>query len=908
MTDIDVKLNAWEQNFVQVIAVQGESEGRTINATLIDRTGQTDGTFNAESVDRPIDLTGVTARLYCIKPDGTATFSDGTITDAENGVASFVLPYQATAAAGDVKCQILLTKSDNSTLKTIGLTLNVQESNLDEATESSDEFSALVTALGKADAAAEQTEQAKTDSETAVANANTAIGNINTKNQEMTAAESSRVAAESGRVSAENTRKSNEDARKSAETERAAAESDRASAESTRESQESSRVDAESARASAESERAAAENTRKTNEDARKTAETARASAESSRKTAETGRVSAESDRADAESARVSAESTRQSNEQTRQTQESGRVSAENSRATAENQRQTNTQTAISNAETATTNANTAADRANTAAENAEDAIAGQLDPAIDSRLAVQKNQPNGIAGLDSNGKVASAQLPEMDYVQNAEKGAPSGVATLDESGHIPPEQMNLNYSGKLVVHVSSSDGGSVSGTRVRIRNEALGSNYVQPLDALGNTVFSLLDNHTYYVVLLDYPSAYYGAAATVTITGGETQELTLTLKTEPDVVGWRINKATGAVEYTNGAKNFEPMSVAGGTLNAGSWEQHWATDVKPCLLKNMVVQYYLKKTGVFLYDYEHQANGTSSDIRSGDDGDVMNEIPLMYYKFWDSTDPDGTAWNNFALAKEPQDDSWCCNAFLNRSGVPQDTIYIPAYKGSIYNSKLRSLCGVQPTASQTIGAFRTAANANGTGYEIRDLTKDRFLVALFILFFKSLDGQATLGTGAISGGPVASGTLNDKPLFWGVPSASSGLKFMGMEFFWGNMFEWLDGIGWISSGNFGYKIRPPYNDDRSGYSDSGIAIPESGYIDTMATANGFGMVPKTTVSDEASSKFHDYYYQNSENEPIIYCGSAWGFDVHCGPFYWDNYTVASTSADIGASLFATPQ
>jgi len=381
-----------------------------------------------------------------------------------------------------------------------------------------------------------------------------------------------------------------------------------------------------------------------------------------------------------------------------------------------------------------------------------------------------------------------------------------------------------------------------------------------------------------------------------------------LTLKTEPDVVGFRINKATGAVEYTNGAKNFEPMSVAGGTLNPGSWEQHWATDAKPCLLKNMVVQYYLKKTGAFLYDYEHQANGTSSDIRSGDDGDVMIEFPRVYYKFWDSTDPDGTEWNNFALAKEPQDDSWCCNAFLNRSGVPQDTIYIPAYKGSIYQNKLRSLCGVQPTGSQTIGAFRTAANANGTGYEIRDLTKDRFLAALFILFFKSIDGQATLGTGAISGGPVASGSLNDKPLFWGVPSASSGLKFMGMEFFWGNMFEWLDGVGWISSGNFGYKIRPPYNDDRSGYSNSGVVIPESGYIDTMAFANGFGFLPKTTVDTIASSKFHDYYSKNSEGYPIIDEGGDWGGYDHCGPFHWGDLTVSGTSSNFGASLFATPQ
>lgn len=441
MTDIAVKLNAWEPNYVQVLAVQGESEGRTIIATLIDRTGQTDSTFNAESIDRPIDLAGTTVRLYCKKPDGTKTLSDGTITDAKNGKASFVLPEQATASAGDVSAQIYITKPDNSVLKVIGLTLQVESSDI-EGIESSDDFTSLVEALNKAETAAELTEQAKEDSEAAVANANAAIGSIEQKNQEISVSEAARETAENGRVSAENTRESNEDARNTAETARAEAESTRESNESTRQTREQSRIDAETARADAESERRANETTRQSNEGARNSAEAERASAESARKTAEAGRVSAEADRESAESARADAESARQQNEQARQTQESGRVSAESARATAENQRQTDTAAAISNAETATTNANTAADRANTAAQNAEDAIAGQLDPAIDARIAAQKNQANGIAGLDENGKVATAQLPTMDYVPTSEKGATNGVATLDSTKKVPATQI----------------------------------------------------------------------------------------------------------------------------------------------------------------------------------------------------------------------------------------------------------------------------------------------------------------------------------------------------------------------------------------------------------------------------------------------------------------------------------
>ena len=519
--------------------------------------------------------------------------------------------------------------------------------------------------------------------------------------------------------------------------------------------------------------------------------------------------------------------------------------------------------------------------------------------------LQTMKNIPPEDAAAYLQNQINALKSGKLDA---DEKGQPSGIASLDAYGHIPKEQLNLNFAGHLVVHVTAADSGGITGTRVRIRNEQLGANYVQSLDALGNTTFSLLDNHTYYVVLLDYPSQYYGAAATVTITGGETQELTLTLKTTPDIVGYKINVATGEVTYTDGAANFQPMTVKDGVYDAGSWAENWAADVKPCLLKNMVVQYYLKKTGIFLYDYEHQANGTSSDIRSGDDGDVVNEVPRAYYKFWDETEPDGTKYNCFKMAKEPQDDTWCCNAFLSQNGVPQETIYLGAYDGREYNGKLRSLSDVAPTVSKTIGEFRTLANANGAGYELRELAKDRYLTALQTLFFKGLDGQSRLGKGRTSSsGAINTGSMNDKPLFWGDQTGTSGMKFMGIENFWGNIYKFLDGMI-HSSGTYHYKIHGPYNDSGSGYS-TGPSIPASGYINKMVSANGYGMVPSETVSSEADSKYHDYSWGTSSGGPyILYVGGGWSDGVVAGPFCWNGFSASFASSGLGASLSATPQ
>ena len=58
-------------------------------------------------------------------------------------------------------------------------------------------------------------------------------------------------------------------------------------------------------------------------------------------------------------------------------------------------------------------------------------------------REDVTKNQGNVAGGypvLDANGKVASAQLPSLDYIPNSEKGV--SVATLGSNGKVPASQL----------------------------------------------------------------------------------------------------------------------------------------------------------------------------------------------------------------------------------------------------------------------------------------------------------------------------------------------------------------------------------------------------------------------------------------------------------------------------------
>ena len=67
-----------------------------------------------------------------------------------------------------------------------------------------------------------------------------------------------------------------------------------------------------------------------------------------------------------------------------------------------------------------------------------------QNKPSLDFIPTSEKDVANGVATLDSTGKVPSAELPAMDYIPNAEKGVANGVATLDNQGKVPASELDV--------------------------------------------------------------------------------------------------------------------------------------------------------------------------------------------------------------------------------------------------------------------------------------------------------------------------------------------------------------------------------------------------------------------------------------------------------------------------------
>ena len=148
-------LDAWNKiHPVSVHAVQGEISSRFVDISLTDR-------------NIPLNLTNKAVAVYMTKPDKTLIFNNCTIKDNENGVVTMALTSQMSAVAGTVNdITFHVIGNDKSLLKVTGLHLDIESSpDKSKAIESTNEFTALIEALNKADGSLEYVEQFLKDKE-----------------------------------------------------------------------------------------------------------------------------------------------------------------------------------------------------------------------------------------------------------------------------------------------------------------------------------------------------------------------------------------------------------------------------------------------------------------------------------------------------------------------------------------------------------------------------------------------------------------------------------------------------------------------------------------------------------------------------------------------------------------------
>jgi hypothetical protein len=347
------------------------------------------------------------------------------------------------------------------------------------------------------------------------------------------------------------------------------------------------------------------------------------------------------------------------------------------------------------------------------------------------------------------------------------------------------------------------------------------------------------------------------------------------------------------AAEYTDDAARFTP--------SRGNYSQYITGDldrcfpwnaIKPCILQYGAMVGYLDPN-----DFTQFEDGMPADITSVSDGDVMIEIPHFWYKF-------GRVGDFVEVKVSTAMLPGYTDFAFSYNGEVKDKFYIGAYLGYLDGGgKLRSVSGATPTATKTIWQFRAAARVNGVGYEQLSFNKLTALQVLYLIQFKSLDSQSALGLGwTYSTAPHVTGTTDKKGMNYGCMGIDP-LKFNGIEDFWGNLYQLVDGFYYSVSAGIGIADGN-YNDTGNGYIYYTNAIGTTGYIADIVGTNALGFTPLHNYGSSSTHycDFGGFYL--STNVCVLTFGGNWSAGTGAGAFMMESSNNTSSAyTSIGARL-----
>lgn len=319
--------------------------------------------------------------------------------------------------------------------------------------------------------------------------------------------------------------------------------------------------------------------------------------------------------------------------------------------------------------------------------------------------------------------------------------------------------------------------------------------------------------------------------------------------------------------------------------------------NIKPCLFKDGAVVGYLNPD-----NFAQFTDGTAADITSGDSGDVMIEIPKTGYKISKS----GTTLT-VQITDDPNKDGFSYKAHTRTEDGDRENLYIGAFLGSNKDSKLRSISGVSPQNATTLTDFRTQAQANGAGYDLFAFYPMTLLQCLFLIMYKNLNSQAALGMGYV--GDVNweyyqknTGATIDKGMSYGSTDQMEQMKFLGIEDFWGNLLQWIDGLVSSSTRN-ALVATENFNDTGDGYTDIGqmCASNTYGYMKAPQGTNEAGFII-SEKGGSSSTYFSDYAGFDGGYVPV-FGGYFYGGAIAGAFRLVVNYVPGAAGDDFGGRL-----
>lgn len=316
--------------------------------------------------------------------------------------------------------------------------------------------------------------------------------------------------------------------------------------------------------------------------------------------------------------------------------------------------------------------------------------------------------------------------------------------------------------------------------------------------------------------------------------------------------------------------------------------------DIKPCLLKDGIAQYYLQRD-----NYTLKEDGNSSVLNDLNVGDIMVEFPKIGYKM--------TNDNNYQyiwVTNNPNAEGFCYLAHSLDSENDCDKIYIGAYLAHEELNKYYSVSGHSPSVNTRLGWNNLMGSNRGVGYQPFSFYPLTLLQCLYVIIYKNLDSQKALGKGYTNTSAKSdTGSTDTRPFCYGNPnSGTEHVKFLGIEDMWGNLLQWISGI-WKPSSD---SITADYNNFdnyESGYKyiENIYLLNIAGNVRSIIGTNHAGFLMKNT-SASSSTYYCDYSYLWAQKGSLF--GGAYNYQDGAGMFRIDmRLNISESRDDTGSRL-----
>lgn len=309
--------------------------------------------------------------------------------------------------------------------------------------------------------------------------------------------------------------------------------------------------------------------------------------------------------------------------------------------------------------------------------------------------------------------------------------------------------------------------------------------------------------------------------------------------------------------------------------------------------------------------DSSKYEDGTASDW-TGSSGDIMVKIPKFYcnytftskgrrIRFYSYNNPVGKV----AL------DSYVHPAFDFENKIAEN-IFIGATKGVIIGNQLRSCIGGVANTKTKASFLDLARQGRNVNYTLNTFSNMNLVRDLFLMEFGNTNSQDVVGNGRVNTtSAVNSGVtkiLGDRSGRYNTDVSNGNVSYRGLEDWWGNIWEFLNGLLVDDSGYY-YTNNVLKMDDISKMTKLSVGTILTGgnsFIREYAKIEDYPHigVPVKTGASATTYYCDNFWYHNAGQENIAIFGASWSIGLNAGASCLDlSNSAPNAYSNFGARL-----